>query len=118
MELGVLAVLAAQGFGVLLYEVFVGQMRIAMSACSLLGVMEFSLAGFSFPVSAMSEPMQWFANLFPLRHYFLIYVNQALNGYPISYVWTHVVALVCFIVAPLLLTFRFKSAFLNKTYKE
>lgn len=118
MELGVLAVLAAQGFGVLLYEVFVGQMRIAMSACSLLGVMEFSLAGFSFPVSAMSKPMQWFANLFPLRHYFLIYVNQALNGYPISYVWTHVVALVCFIVAPLLLTFRFKSAFLNKTYKE
>ena len=52
---GHLAVLASQGFGLLMFEAFPGQMRMAMSACSLLGVMQFSLAGFSFPVSAMDE---------------------------------------------------------------
>ena len=114
---GFMAVLASQGFGLLLYEAFPGQMRMAMSACSLLGVMQFSLAGFSFPVSAMDEPFQWLSNIFPLHHYFLIYVNQALNGYDVSYIWSSVVALVAFFVAPLVFMFRLKDAFLNKEYE-
>ena len=114
---GFLAVVASQGFGLVLFELFPGQMRMAMSACSLLGVMQFSLAGFSFPVSAMDLPFQWLSNIFPLHHYFLIYVNQALNGYSISYVWPHVVALVAFVVAPLLLTWRLTDAFLHKEYR-
>ena len=114
---GFMAVLASQGFGLLLYEAFPGQMRMAMSACSLLGVMQFSLAGFSFPVSAMDEPFQWLSNIFPLHHYFLIYVNQALNGYDVSYIWSSVVALVAFFVAPLVFMFRLKDAFLNTEYE-
>lgn len=113
---GFLAVIASQGFGLLMFEAFPGQMRMAMSACSLLGVMQFSLAGFSFPVSAMLEPFQWLANIFPLHHYFLIYVNQALNGYPISYVWTSVVALVAILLIPQLFYFRLRDAFLYKEY--
>lgn len=114
---GFLSVLASQGFGLLLFEAFPAQMRMAMSACSLLGVMQFSLAGFSFPVSAMDVPFQWLSNIFPLHHYFLIYVNQALNGYPISYAWPNVVALVAFLLVPFLLMFRLEDAFLNKEYK-
>ena len=114
---GFLAVLASQGFGLLLYEAFPGYLRIAMSACSLLGVMQFSLAGFSFPVSAMDKPFQWLSNIFPLHHYFLIYVNQALNGYHISYVWPHVAALVALLILPIVFMFRLKDAFLNKEYR-
>ncbi|MBR1683106.1 MAG: ABC transporter permease [Bacteroidaceae bacterium] len=114
---GFLSVVASQGFGLVLFELFPGQMRMAMSACSLLGVMQFSLAGFSFPVSAMDLPFQWLSNIFPLHHYFLIYVNQALNGYSVSYVWPHVIALVAFVVAPLLLTWRLTDAFLHKEYR-
>ncbi len=114
---GLLAVLASQGFGLLMFEAFPGQMRMAMSACSLLGVMQFSLAGFSFPVSAMDEPFQWLSNIFPLHHYFLIYVNQALNGYDISYVWPHVIALVVLILLPAVFTFRLTNAFLNIEYE-
>lgn len=114
---GLLAVLASQGFGLLLYEAFPGYLRIAMSACSLLGVMQFSLAGFSFPVSAMDKPFQWLSNIFPLHHYFLIYVNQALNGYHISYVWPHVIALVALVILPIVFMFRLKDAFLNKEYR-
>ncbi len=114
---GFLAVVASQGFGLLLFEAFPSQMRMAMSACSLLGVMQFSLAGFSFPVSAMDEPFQWLSNIFPLHHYFLIYVNQALNGYEISYVWPHVVALVALVFLPGVFMFRITNAFLNKEYE-
>lgn len=115
---GFLAVLSSQGFGLLMFEAFPGQMRMAMSACSLLGVMQFSLAGFSFPVSAMALPFQWLSNIFPLHHYFLIYVNQALNGYSISYVWTSVVALVAIYLLPQFFAFRLEDALLNKEYKE
>ena len=114
---GFLAVLASQGFGLLMFEAFPGQMRMAMSACSLLGVMQFSLAGFSFPVSAMDAPFQWFANCFPLHHYFLIYVNQCLNGYSISYAWPNVAALVAIYLLPQLFSYRLRDAFLNKEYK-
>lgn len=114
---GLLAVLASQGFGLLLFEAFPGQMRMAMSACSLLGVMQFSLAGFSFPVSAMDVPFQWLSNIFPLHHYFLIYVNQALNGYSIGYAWVNVAALVAIFLLPQIFSFRLKDALLHKEYK-
>ena len=114
---GFLAVLASQGFGLLMFEAFPGQMRMAMSACSLLGVMQFSLAGFSFPVSAMDVPFQWLSNIFPLHHYFLIYVNQCLNGYSISYAWANVAALVGISLLPHLFSFRLKDALLHKEYR-
>ena len=114
---GFLAVLASQGFGLLMFEAFPAQMRMAMSACSLLGVMQFSLAGFSFPVSAMDLPFQWLSNIFPLHHYFLIYVNQCLNGYDISYAWTNVAALVGISILAWLFSFRLTDAFLHKEYR-
>ena len=43
-----------------------------------------SISGFSFPVMAMHPALQVLSNLFPLRHYFLIYVSQTLNGYPMG----------------------------------
>ena len=113
---GFLAVIASQGFGLLMFEVFPNQMRMAMSACSLVGVLQLSLAGFSFPVSAMDVPFQWLSNIFPLHHYFLIYVNQALNGYPISYAWTSVVALIIILLLPQLFYYRLYDAFLHKEY--
>ena len=114
---GHLAVLASQGFGLLMFEAFPGQMRMAMSACSLLGVLQFSLAGFSFPVSAMDPPFQWLSNIFPLHHYFLIYVNQCLNGYDISYAWANVAALVAICLLPNVFVFRLRDAFLHKQYR-
>lgn len=114
---GFLAVLASQGFGLLLFEAFPGMMRFAMSACSLLGVMQFSLAGFSFPVTAMNTAFEWLANIFPLHHYFLVYVNQALNGYPISYAWANVAFLLLIALLPFMFTHRLRNAFLYKEYR-
>ena len=117
MLLGFVTVLASQAFGVFFFGVFLGQMRTAMCLCSLWGILSFSVAGFTYPVTAMSPFFRYFAWLFPLRHYYLIYVNQALNGYSITYVWTSVIALLCFLLLPILLLPRYRAAFLKYKYQ-
>ena len=118
MLLGFLTVLASQAFGVFFFGVFLGQMRTAMCLCSLWGILSFSLAGFTYPVTAMTPFLQHLAWLFPLRHYYLIYVNQALDGYSILYVWTSVLALLCFLILPLAVLPRYRTAFLKYKYQE
>lgn len=114
---GVLSVLASQGFALFVFGAFVGQMRFAMSICSLWGVLALSLSGFTFPVSAMHPLLQCLCNLFPLRHYYLIYCNQALNGYSIGYVWANVAALLLFMLLPYLVLRRYRVGFLKVQYK-
>lgn len=116
MLLGVVTVLAAQSFGVFLFGAFIGQMRLSMCLCSLWGILSFSLAGFTYPVPAMDGPLQVLSWLFPLRHYYLIYVNQALDGFPISYVWPSVVALLTFLLLPFTILWRYRAAFLKYEY--
>lgn len=115
---GVLGILASQGLAILVFGIFVGQMRFSMSLCSLWGILGVSLSGFTFPVSAMHPVLQYLSWLFPLRHYYMIYVNQALNGYSIAYVWPNVVALLCFMLIPFIVMPRYRYAFLKGKYKE
>lgn len=114
---GVMGVMASQGLAIFVFGLFLGQMRFSMSICSLWGVLSFSLSGFTFPVSAMHPVLQYACNLFPLRHYYLIYCNQALNGYSIAYVWVHVVALLCFMLLPFVVMKRYRKGFLLIKYK-
>lgn len=116
MLLGVVTVLAAQSFGVFLFGAFIGQMRLSMCLCSLWGILSFSLAGFTYPVPAMDGSLQGLSWLFPLRHYYLIYVNQALDGFPISYVWPSIVALLSFLLLPCTILWRYRAAFLKYKY--
>lgn len=118
MVLGVVTVLASQAFGVFLFGAFIGQMRLSMCLCSLWGILSFSLAGFTYPVPAMSDLLQHLSWLFPLRHYYLIYVNQALDGYPLLYVWRPVVALLAFLLLPCTVMWRYRAAFLKYKYKQ
>lgn len=118
MLLGFLTVLASQAFGVFFFGIFLGQMRTAMCLCSLWGILSFSLAGFTYPTTAMDPVLQYLAWLFPLRHYYLIYVNQALNGYPVSYVLPSVLALLCFIILPVAVLPRYRAVFLKYKYQE
>lgn len=114
---GVLGVLASQGIAILFFGIFIGQMRFSMSVSSLWGILGLSLSGFTFPISAMHPILQYFCWLFPLRHYYLIYVNQALNGYSIAYVWQNVVALLCLMLIPFVVMPRYRKAFLKAQYK-
>jgi ABC-2 type transport system permease protein len=116
MGVSVLTVLASQGFGIFLFGIMAGEMRLAMCICSLWGILSFSLAGFTYPVTAMDPFLRALAVWFPLRHYYLIYVDLALNGYPVKYVWTSVLALVGFCLMPLLVHNVYRKAFLKYNY--
>jgi ABC-2 type transport system permease protein len=91
-------------------------LRMSMSVCALWGVLGFSMSGMSYPVLAMHPAVQGLSNLFPLRHYFLLYVNCALNGFPLQYAWTNVLALLLFSLVPHFFLGRLKYSLLNYTY--
>lgn len=112
---GLLMVLASQAVGVFFFGLF-GSMRLALSASSLWGVLSFSISGFSFPVMAMHPTLQALSNLFPLRHYFLIYVDLALNGYPMVYAWHSIVALLLFMLLPFFVLKKLRTAMLHYVY--
>lgn len=110
-----LLVLASQACGVVMIGVL-PTLRLGLSFASLWGVVSFSICGFSFPVMAMHPMLQALSNLFPLRHYFLIYVDQALNGYSMAYSWTNYMALLLFIMLPFTIMSRLKSALIYYKY--
>lgn len=92
------------------------QLRLGLSFASLWGVISFSICGFSFPVMAMHPSLQALSYLFPLRHYFLIYVDQALNGRPMHYSALSYLALLAFMLLPFLVVKRLHHALLYDKY--
>ena len=112
---GLLLVLSSQAFGVFLFGLF-GSFRLALSAASLWGVISFSISGFTFPVMAMHPTLQALCVLFPLRHYYLLYVNFALNGYPLIHAWQAVAALLVFLLLPFLVLKKLRTILLQYVY--
>ncbi|MEG2573179.1 MAG: ABC transporter permease, partial [Bacteroides sp.] len=110
-----LMVLASQACGVFMIGVL-PTLRLGLSFASLWGVISFSISGFSFPVMAMHPSLQALSNLFPLRHYFLIYVDQALNGYSMAYSWVSYMALLLFLFLPFIIMNRLKEAMIYYKY--
>lgn len=106
--LGVMAlfVLACQGLGVLMI-CSLPSPRFGLSFASLIGVLSFSVCGMSFPVMAMPSWVQGLTVLFPLRHYYMLYVNCALDGYPLFNAWPYALALLGFALLPILFAPRF-----------
>lgn len=95
-----LFVMACQGLGVFMFTML-PTLRMGLSFASLWGVVSFSISGMSFPVMAMHPTLQGLSYLFPLRHYFLLYVNCALDGYNIANAWPFALALLVFLFLPL-----------------
>ena len=112
-----LLIVASQSLGLFLASALPSP-RWAMSIASLWGVVSFSISGFSFPIDGMSGSIEAATNLFPLRHYFMIYSNKALLGYPTAYSWVHYAALLTFCLLPLPLMKRLKYALKNYRYIE
>lgn len=95
-----LYVMACQGLGVFMFTML-PTLRMGLSFASLWGVISFSISGMSFPIMAMHPTLQGLSYLFPLRHYYLLYVNCALDGYNIANAWPFVLGFVVFMMLPL-----------------
>ena len=91
-------------------------LRWALSLATLWGVLSFPISGFSFPQMAFPETLRGLSWLFPLRHYFLIYVDQALNGLPLYYSWINIAIQIAFLALPIMVLGRLKKFLLEYHY--
>lgn len=91
----VLFVIASQALGLLIASVLPAP-RYAMTIVSLVGILTFSFAGFSYPVESMYGAIGVFSYLVPTRYLFLIYINEALNAAPLYYSRLYYAALLIF----------------------
>ena len=110
-----LLILASQGFAVFIASA-IPSLRWSLSLCTLWGVLSIPISGFSFPVMGMPEALQALSYLFPLRYYFLIYVDQALNGISMVYSAWFYVALLAFMILPLVDISLLRKAARDYTY--
>lgn len=108
-------IIGSQGLGVFMITM-TPTLRLALSSSSLWGVVSFSISGMTYPVMAMDWPLQSISYLFPLRHYYLIYVNSMLDGYDLLNAWPFVAALLGFACLPLVFAPRLKKELLTVKY--
>lgn len=80
----ILFVIANQSFAFIL-SALIPNMRLAISIASLVCVLSFSITGFSFPLESMYSALSIWGYIPPVRHYFSIYINEALYGLPLYY---------------------------------
>lgn len=106
---------ACQGLALLIFCAL-PNLRMGVSVCALIGILTFSIAAFSFPVESMYGAVGIFSWIVPVRYYFLIYIDQALNGVDLWYSRWHFISYIIFIFAPLTLIWRVKKAWLKPVY--
>lgn len=108
-------VVACQAFALIICCVL-PNLRLALSVVSLFGVLSFSITGFSFPLEDMYGAVAIFSHIVPVRYYFLIYIDQALNGIALYYSWWYFVALAIFPLVATTMLWRLKKACKNPVY--
>ncbi len=110
LNVGMLAyVLAMQSVAVTLVGI-IPMLRTALSVGALYGMLSFSLSGFTFPKMGMLPFVQALTNLFPLRHYYLVYANEVLLGAPVTQSLPSVAVLIGFTGLQLLIMKRLYRA--------
>ena len=110
-----LLVLANQGFAVLMF-CFTPNYRFGSTLCTLMGMLSFSFCAFSLPEEAMYPWVASIGYVVPIKYYFLLSVDQALNGIDIYYSKVYYAVLVAYVILPLLLSWRIKRECLNPIY--
>lgn len=93
----ILLVLAQQAMGVFL-AALIPEQHLAISVGAIYGMLSFTMSGFSYPVTNMPPFLQSISYLFPLRHYYLSYVDIALYGNGLAYYWPSVIGFLVFML--------------------
>jgi len=110
-------VLAYQAVGVF----FIGllpMMRHSLNLSAFYGILALTLCGFSFPIESMPPVFQYWASGFPVRHYMHIFQSQILAGFELQYSIVSYLYLFIFLLIPLTIIVRLKSALTYQTFIE
>ena len=112
-----LLVIASEAVGIVIIGC-VPVLRFALSIGALYSVMAFSLTGFTLPVDAFPAAIRGISEIFPLRHYYLFYVQNGIFGTGFAGVWKEIVHLMLFQLLPFLVLLRLKNAYIYQNYSK
>ena len=110
-----LFILAMEALGITMIGLL-PTLRDALSIGALYSMLGFSLSGFTYPQMAMLPPVKALSYMEPLRHYYLIYVNEALMAAPVENSIPYMLALTLFMVASLCVAPRLHRALVYWNY--
>ena len=108
-------VMANQGFATLMF-CFTPSFRHGSTLCTLMGMLSFSFCAFSIPEEAMYPWVSAIGYMVPMKYYFLLSMDQALNGLDLYYSRVYYAALIGFIILPLIMSWRIKHECMNPIY--
>ena len=112
-----LMILASEAIGVFILEMLPVP-RLALSVGALYSVLGFSLSGFTLPLEAMPPYIQGLAAMFPLRHYYLFFVQEVIFGAGFAGWWKEVIYLLMFLFVPLVGLNRLKNAYIHQNFPK
>ncbi len=110
-----LLVIAAQAVGIFIIGLL-PVLRVAISIGAIFSILSVTYTGFTFPIEAMPPLAQGASYLFPVRHYYLFYIKEALHGAGASFSLIHLCAIMCFFILPFIVYYRLKDASINMNY--
>lgn len=110
-----LFILAMEALGITMIGLL-PTLRDALSIGALYAMLGFSLSGFTYPQMAMLPPVRALSYIEPLRHYYLIYVNEALMAAPVENSLPNMLALTGFMLASLFVAPRLHRALVYMNY--
>lgn len=110
-----LLVLSAQAIGIFMIGVF-PVLRDGLSFAGLYSMLAFSYSGLSFPIEGMPTLLQTLNYLFPLRYFFKIYQDIALNRLSPVTALPEYFILLLFLFLPLFIGSRLKKALIYQNY--
>jgi ABC-2 type transport system permease protein len=111
----IIFILAYQSVAVFITTI-TSNMRLALSLGGGYAVMAFTFSGITFPTSAMFEAMRLLSNIFPLRWFSEIFIDQAMRGAPLIYTLKPLLALAIFTLIPLPVIKRLRRISLTPIY--
>ncbi|MCR5351876.1 MAG: ABC transporter permease [Bacteroidales bacterium] len=95
-----LLVLASEAVSVFIVSM-VPTLRLSVCISALYSVLGFSFAGFTLPIASLPAALRGFSCLYPLRFYYLIFVQEAVFGVGFAGWWPWAVVLLAFLLLPL-----------------
>ncbi len=91
-------------------------LRLAVSIAALYSTLGFSMAGFSLPVEAMPSFIRGLPAIFPVRHYYLMYVQEAFYASGFGGWYMQLVYMLLFLFLPPLVYRRLQKAYVNLNF--
>lgn len=110
-------VLACESIGIFIIGC-IPVLRFAISVGALFSVLALSLTGFTLPVEAMPGPIRSMAYMFPLRHYYLLYVQDGIFARGFEGCCPELLRLTVFFLLPLTVLHRLKGAYVRLDYPK